>query len=57
MVSSELTMVSRKLYLVRVFLGQSFTILRYMLLDLDFNVFVLFFVFFTVKVQRWITEA
>jgi len=50
MVSNELTLVPRKLYLVKVFLSQSFTILRNMLLDLYFYVFVIFFVFLIVKV-------
>ena len=40
-----------------MFLSQSFTILKNMLLDLDFYVFVMFFVFLTVKVQMWVMEA
>ena len=39
-----------------MFLSQTFTILRNILLDLDFNVFVIFFVFLTVDVQMWVTE-
>ena len=53
MVSSVLTLVSRKLYLVRVFLSQRFTISRNMHLDIFyiyiyiyiFNVFIIFCVF------------
>ena len=40
-----------------MFLSQSFTILKNMLLDLDFYVFVMFYVFLTVKVQMWVMEA
>ena len=49
MVSSELTLVSRKLYLVRVFLSQSFTILKNMLSDLDIYVSIIFFCVFNYK--------
>ena len=49
MVSSELTLVSRKLYLVRVFLSQSFTIFKNMLSDLDIYVFIIFFCVFNYK--------
>ena len=49
MVSSELTLVSRKLYLVRVFLSQSFTILKNMLSDLDIYVFIIFCCVFNYK--------
>ena len=40
-----------------MFSSQTFTILRNILLDLDFNVFVIFFVFLTVDVQMWVTET
>ena len=40
-----------------MFLSQTFTILRNILLDLDFNVFVIFFVFLIVDVQMWVTET
>ena len=41
----------------RMFLSQNFIILRNILLDLDFYVFVMCFVFITVKVKRWVTKA
>ena len=40
-----------------MFLSQNFTILRNTLLDLDFYVFVMFFVFLTVKVKMWVAKA
>jgi len=50
MVSIELTLVSRKLYLVRVlFLSQSFTILKNMFSDLNIYVFIIFFCVFNCK--------